>query len=359
MKQRSVLFILPYPLYKAPSQRFRVEAYFSVLEVAGIRYKTQTFFTGEDWKILYSPGFAIKKFLALVAGFFRRAGYVIFKASSFEYIFIHREASPVGPPVFEWWLSKILRKKIIYDFDDAIWMQNTVTPNPVVDWIRAFWKISYICKWSYKIAGGNDYLCAYARQFNKNVVLLPTSVNTTDRYNFLKRHSNNKKLVIGWTGSHTTMKYLEMIYPVIEKLAANYAFDFLVISNKKPSYPLQSLKYIGWSETTEIEDLATIDIGIMPMFQDKFSEGKCGFKIIQYLSLGIPALASPVGVNSEIIDHGANGFVCGSEEEWYNFLEELLTDEQKRSCFGINGRKKIEEEYSIKANTEKFLNLFN
>lgn len=359
MKPRSVLFILPYPLHKAPSQRFRVEAFFWLLDDEGISYKTQSFFTDESWKVLYARGHAIKKLFAVLSGFFRRTGFLFFKAFSYDFVFIHREASPIGPPIFEWYVAKVLRKKIIYDFDDAIWLQNTVTPNPVVDWIRAFWKIKYLCKWSFKVAGGNDYLCAFARQYNSNVFLIPTSVNTVNRYSFLKEHNNKKRITIGWTGSHTTMNYLEMVYAVIGRLEAIYDFDFLVISNKKPSSTLRSLKYIAWSEVSEIEDLSQIDIGIMPMFQDQFSAGKCGFKIIQYLSLGIPALASPVGVNSKIIDHGVNGYLCSGEEDWFQYLSLLLNNEEQRNSFGKNGRNKIENEYSIKAISKNFLSLFN
>jgi glycosyltransferase involved in cell wall biosynthesis len=354
-----VFFLVPYPLRNAPSQRFRVELFLPELSKAGIKYKLQSFIDEKTWRILYKKGYFFLKSWGILKGFIKRFVFAFFAAPFYNYIFIHREASPVGPPIFEWWLAKILRKKIIYDFDDAIWMTNTVTPNPFVDWIRACWKIKYICKWSYKVVGGNDYLCSYAKNYNENVLLIPTCIDTCKKFNRIKEHSNGKVLTIGWTGSHTTMNYLTMIWPIIQKLEKKYQFDFLVISNKKPDFPLKSLQFFSWKEDTEVTDLLKIDIGIMPVFRDAFSQGKCGFKIIQYMALGIPALASPVGVNEKIIENNVNGFLCDKDEEWYQKLSMLLDSSHLRNQLGLMGRKKIEENFSLKANSGKFLSLFN
>jgi glycosyltransferase involved in cell wall biosynthesis len=355
---KRILFVIPYPLDKAPSQRFRVEQFFPALEEHHISYIVAPFLDDKTWAVLYQQSGLLKKGWGVLKGFLKRFA-LLFKATKYSHVFVHREASPIGPPVFEFLLAKVLRKKLIYDFDDAIWMVNTVTPSPLVDMIRSVWKIRYICKWSYKVVGGNAYLCNYASKYNRNVVLIPTSVDTCKKFASVKTHSNEKKLVIGWTGSHTTMTYLDMIYPVIRKLEEKYDFTFLVISNKAPEAELRSLRFLPWKKDTEIEDLSKIDIGIMPMFRDPFSEGKCGFKIIQYLSMGIPALATPVGVNATIIEEDRNGFLCEDEQEWYQKLSLLLEDADMRQRMGMNGRKKIEEQFSIKANTEAFINLFS
>lgn len=356
--KKPVLFVLPYPLGKAPSQRFRVEAYFAELEKAGIEYKVNCFLSKEGWDILYNKGHLSRKLVEVIKGFIRRI-ILLFKLGNHEFVFIHREATPLGPPFFEWVAARVLKKKIIYDFDDAIWMKNTVTPNPLVDWIKAFWKVRYIIKWADKISGGNNYLCNYAKRFNRKVILLPTVVDTEHRYNFLKQHCNSRKPIIGWTGSHTTMNYLEMVFPVLKELEQKYDFEFLVISNKEPQYLLKSLRFLKWNEKSEIEDLARIDIGLMPMFDDQFSEGKCGFKIIQYLALGIPAVASPVGVNAGIVENQKNGFLCREEREWAQAIEILLNDTELRRKFGSAGRIKIQDQFSISANVKKFLTLFS
>jgi glycosyltransferase involved in cell wall biosynthesis len=145
----------------------------------------------------------------------------------------------------------------------------------------------------------------------------------------------------------------------LKELESQYDFTFLVICNEKPSFTLSSLQFTPWKESSEIEDLLQMNIGIMPLENDPWSEGKCGFKIIQYLSLGIPAVASPVGVNKAIIKDGQNGYLCTTKEEWYQSLLGLLEDSAKRTQMGSMGRLDIEEGYSISANKSKFLSFFH
>jgi glycosyltransferase involved in cell wall biosynthesis len=167
-----------------------------------------------------------------------------------------------------------------------------------------------------------------------------------------------RPLVIGWTGSHSTMTYLNAIVPVLEKLEKSYDFKFLVISNQPPAFTLKSLVYLPWKEATEIDDLLQMNIGIMPLEPDEWSEGKCGFKLIQYLSLGIPAVASPVGVNNNIIEDGRNGFLCVSPEEWESALVRLLSDRALRTRLGFNGQEKMRHHFSLESNEQNFLSLF-
>lgn len=357
-KAAHILFLVPYPMKHAPSQRFRVELFLPELDKAGITYKIQSFLDEQTWDVLYKGGGFISKVWGVTKGFARRWKIVLSGLSRYDFVFIHREAAPLGPPVFEWIISKALRKKIIYDFDDAIWIQNTSKENKLVSWIKAFWKVKYICKWAHKVVGGNDYLCEYARSFNKRVVKIPTCVDTVNGHNRLK-DQHTDKMIVGWTGSHSTMKFLDEIVPVLVELQTKYDFEFVVISNKPPAFELPSLRFIPWMEETEIEDLLKLNIGVMPLEKDPWCEGKCGFKLIQYLSLGIPAVASPVGVNTVIIEEGVNGFLCKTKEQWSKSLIFLIEEEQSRFQLGEAGRKGIEKDYSIRSQTEKFLGLFS
>lgn len=358
MPRKDVLFLLPYPLHKAPSQRFRVENLLFLLDEAAISYDLAPFMTPAVWQILYKAGSIPQKALGIARSYLGRLGTVLFKAGSYDYIFIHREAAPLGPPVMEWYLKKVLRKKIIYDFDDAIWIPNTSGNNRIAGLVKAFWKVPYICKWTYKTAAGNDYLCAFARQSGAvNISRIPTVVNTESRYNRLQQHKDGS-VVIGWTGSHSTLKYLDDVMPVIARLQERFDFDFLVIADKKPELPLQRWSYCPWNEQSEIEDLLKIDIGIMPLTHDAWSEGKCGFKLIQYLSLGIPAVANSVGVNKIIVEDGINGYIADTAEAWETALATLLENSTLRRQMGIAGRNKMVAEYSIASQKEQFLRLF-
>ena len=270
---------------------------------------------------------------------------------------MHREASPIGPPVFEWILCKLLRKQVIYDFDDAIWIPAISEHNRLASSVKCFWKIKYICRWASQIAAGNDYLAGFARQYNHSVLKLPTCVDTTNRFNQVQAHAQ-EKVVIGWTGSHSTLSYLDQVVSVLKKLEEQFDFEVLVICNQPPAFQLKHLTYLPWREATEIADLLRIHIGIMPLEADAWSEGKCGFKIIQYLSLGIPAVASPVGVNKVILEPGVNGYLCQNPQEWYDALSVLLNDAGLRSQMGTSGRRRIVAHYSIQSQTPAFLSLF-
>jgi glycosyltransferase involved in cell wall biosynthesis len=352
-----ILFIVPYPIDKAPSQRFRFEQYFSALQSKGITITVKPFLSNEIWDILYLPGRFPRKALAIIGGLFKRL-LLLFTLKKYDYIFIHREATPIGPPFFEYFAAQWLKKKIIYDFDDAIWIPNFSEANSFFSFLKGYTNVKHICKWAYKISCGNEYLCNYARQFNANVVYNPTTIDTENYHNKVKNQQTDK-FVIGWTGSHSTIRYIEEIIPVLSELEKKYTFEFLVISDLKPDYNLKSLVYRKWNKQSEIEDLLLFNIGIMPLKDDKWANGKCGFKALQYMALGIPALVSPVGVNTRIVDHKINGFICASAEDWKNAIELLFNDNLLHKEISKNTRIKIETHYSVKSNTTNFIELFS
>lgn len=354
-----ILFLLPYPLERAPSQRFRVEMLLPLLDKQNTQYTLRTFISPKTWDVLYKGGSVLSKITGIASGYFKRMYTVIFKAPSYDIIFIHREAAPMGPPIFEWYLAKVLKKRIIYDFDDAIWIPNTSAENKIATLLKYSSKVKLVCMWSSVISAGNDYLCRFASEHSQaKVVKMPTVVDTQNRYKSHKQHSPGP-VTIGWTGSHSTLKYLDLIIPVLKKLKVEYDFTFLVIADKKPLLDLDNWAFIQWRAETEIEDLMKIDIGLMPLEADAWAEGKCGFKLIQYLALGVPAVASPVGVNKQIIEENINGFLCIEENEWLTAIKKLIGDHKIRQSFGDKGRQKIVKEYSIEGTKEKFLNLFD
>jgi len=341
----------------APSQRFRVEIFLPDLEKAGISYKTLSFLDQQAWDILYKPGNRVLKAWGTVKGFYRRVVH-LFQSVKASYIFIHREAAPLGPPIFEWLLAKVFRKKIIHEYDDAIWIPGGEKVSKVKEWGKATWKIKYIIKWSYKIAAGNDFLCEYARQYNSSVFLIPTLVDT-ERGHFKQRDQyEGNKIIVGWTGTHTTLHNLEVIEGVIPELKKQIDFDFLVISNKRPQWDFDFI-YKQWDFETEQEDLLKMHIGIMPLKEGAWFEGKCGFKLIQYHACGIPAVASPTQVNSLITLHDQTGFIANNRDEWKAYLKKLIADTALRSSMGKAGRKHIERNYSLNSLFPAFISLFS
>ncbi|MCR9251940.1 MAG: glycosyltransferase [bacterium] len=355
-----ILFIAPYPFDEAPSQRFRFEQYFKILEENSIEYDFKPFLDQNAWRILYKSGNIIKKVGGILRGFNKRLA-LIFRARKYKFIFIHREATPLGPPFIEWILAKFLRKKIIYDFDDAIWLSNTSSSNKIASSLKNHQKVLKICKWSYRISVGNSYLKEFALQFNDNVILNPTTIDTEQLHNksLVKGTKKDQVFRIGWTGTHSTLKYIEPIFPVLDDLIKKSEFKFVIISNQPPNIKRPYIEFIPWSKETEITDLAKFDIGLMPLEDDIWARGKCGFKALQYMALEIPALVSPVGVNSKIVDHGMNGFICDTPEQWHDNIKVLMANSDARKRMGVAGREKIIDEYSVLSNKQNFLDLFN
>jgi glycosyltransferase involved in cell wall biosynthesis len=246
---------------------------------------------------------------------------------------------------------------LIYDFDDAIWMPDPSATNRFFKFIKAQWKVKWICRWSHRVVGGNDYLCEYARAFNESITCIPTVIDMEIREERLKVHGSHR-VVVGWTGSHSTLRFLDPLVPLLQRLQEELVFDFLVIADKDPQLPLKFYRFMPWSPKTERQDLLQLDIGVMPLTSDVWSEGKCGFKLIQYYSLGIPALASPVGVNSQIIQSGENGFLCATDKEWKRGLRELIESVELRSNMGRVGYERMISHYSLAAQEIPFLKLF-
>ncbi|MFV0606754.1 MAG: glycosyltransferase [Niabella sp.] len=347
-KSSSILFILPYPVNKAPSQRFRVEQFLPLLQHENIAYKLATFMDEKTWDLLYKGGSSFQKAIGIIKGYLKRWKHVLVDVHKYNIVFVHREAAPLGPPIFEWIITKLWRKKMVYDFDDAIWIPNTSTENKMMGYFKAFWKVGKICKLSTIVTAGNHFLADFARNSGaSHVEYLPTVVDTERRYIPENPKTENHTPVIGWTGSHSTLKYLDEILPVLNELNKEVEFTFLVIADKDPQLPLKNYKFVNWNADTEIEDLQKIDVGIMPLTADKWSEGKCGFKLIQYMALGIPAVASPVGVNKGIIKNGVSGFLCNTYSEWGEKLQLLLADRELREQMSKLSINTIKESYSI------------
>jgi hypothetical protein len=224
-----ILFVVPYPTGKAASQRFRFEQYYALLDQQGFAYEIRPFLSDEVWKILYLPGKFLQKAAGILGGILRRF-LLLFKLSGYDYVFIHREASPIGPPFFEFIAAKLLKKKIIYDFDDAIWIPNYSEANSFFSFLKGYANVKHICSYAWKISCGNEYLCQWASAYNKNVVYNPTTIDTVNHHNRIKNLSD-RPFVIGWTGSHSTVRYLNELIPVIAELEQEFDFEFHVISD--------------------------------------------------------------------------------------------------------------------------------
>ena len=353
---KRILFIVPYPTESAPSQRFRFEQYFDILEKQGFQIEIAPFWSSSAWLLLYEQNQTIIKIFALVAGIVKRF-MLLFKIHGYSMVFIHREALPLGPPIIEYIIARVLKKKIIYDFDDAIWLPNTSEQNSIAARLKFHHKVNYICKWSWKVSCGNVFLADYARKYNQQVFINPTTIDT-DYHLPGSNKTSDELITIGWTGTHSTTKYLKLLVPIFLELKKKHAIKVMVISDQPPDWDYPDYEFIEWNKEKEIEQLRRFDIGIMPLYDTIWEQGKCGFKALQYMAIGIPTIVSNVGVNIRIIKHGENGFLCDSQQDWSDYLSKLICSKTERKTMGAAGRKTVIESYSVLANTELFLSLF-
>lgn len=356
--KKKLLILCPYPPGTAASQRFRFEQYIPALEQNGFEVTQASFWDEATWKVLYKPGHLSQKVRGTVTGFLRRLKLVL-ESHDYDYVFIHLEATPIGPPIVEA-LLMLLRRKLVYDIDDAIFMAKTSKSNRLVSALRWRSKVGFVAKHSYKVTAVNPFLEEWARQFTDSVILVPTTIDP-EYHRPAAEPATHLIPVLGWTGSHSTAPYLDLIRPVLAELQKEQAFRLRVICNTDPGFKeLDDYEFVPWREETEIPDLQTIDIGLMPVPDTTWARGKVGFKAIQYSAVGIPPIVSDVGSGREVVDDGRTGLVVPNEPEaWRQAILRLLRDEPLRKRMGEAARAHVLARYSIPAQTPTYLGLFS
>jgi glycosyltransferase involved in cell wall biosynthesis len=346
-----VLFWVPYPTEGA-SNRYRVEQYLPYLKEAGIDYSLRSFWSSRAFEILYKTGHHFAKFYYFILGTISRF-FDLVRVFQYDVVFVHREAYPIGGAFFETILA-ILKKPFIFDFDDAIFLPASSHPNNFIERYKKPDKIANIIKMARHVIAGNHYLADFALRQNHSVSIIPTPIDTDKYYPDEKKHSS--ELVVGWIGSVTTLSFLNKMRNIFIQLSKRFChIKFKIVGGNFSVSTLSNIISKPWSLDEEIEDLMTFDIGIMPMPDNEWTKGKCGFKVILYMSMGIPCVCSPVGVNREIIIDGVNGFLARTEEDWIEKLVLLIESSEMRKRLGMAGRKTVEEKYSLSVNIPRYL----
>jgi len=278
--------------------------------------------------------------------------YHVICSSKYDIVWVEKELFPWFPRIFECYLSSI-NTKTVFDYDDAIHHIYDKNDNSFIKKLFGK-KIKRIMKKSSVVTVGNEYLNRYAKKSGaRKVIYLPTCVNTNILVN--KDNTQNKKIIIGWIGTPYTFKYVIKYLPNFKKISYDKNVEFHFCGAGSSLLDNQTFVNVNWGVELEKSFLTKIDIGIMPLFDDFFEKGKCGYKLLQYMSYSKPVVASPVGANKKIVEHGYNGFLCNTIVEWENALLKLISDKNMRINMGKNGRKKVIGDYS----TNIYLNTVN
>lgn len=337
-----LLAIVPSMYDTSPGQRFRIEQWEPLLRQRGVEITYAPFENELLHGLLYKAGNMGGKLAQVSRGFARRLS-LINSVKQFDAVYIFREAALLGPAVFERMIKR-RRVPIVFDFDDAVFVSYRSPSNGYLSYLKFAAKTKTICRLASHVMVGNSYLADYARQFNPHVTIVPTTIDT-EKYSV--RHSNPSDIpVIGWTGSFSTVQHLDTLRGALQKLAEREKFRLRVIGT--PEYRLEGVpvEAIPWRSESELDDLRPIDLGVMPLPNDAWSKGKCGLKALQFMALGIPTICSPVGVNTEIIQDGENGFIADTEQEWVDKMGRLLRSVELRNQLGLAGRATVDQKYS-------------
>lgn len=350
-----ILFLTLHRKDRSPGQRFRHEQYLNFLEQNGFDITYSNLLDSNQDSTFYGPGNILGKIRIGIAALFKRIKDIR-RASSFDYIFIYRDAFFFGT-----WIERFFKKsntKLIFDFDDSIWLNDESSSKSFFQKLKNPLKTNKIISYCDLVIAGNSYLAKHAEEFNKNVTIIPTTIDLNE---YVKSNSENKEeICIGWSGSFSTIKHFESAVEALNIIKNKYQnkIYFKVVGDGSYENVELDIQGLPWKKETELSDLNEMDIGIMPLPDDDWSKGKCGLKGLQYMALEIPTIMSPVGVNSIIIQDGKNGFLASSTVEWVEKLSRLIEDSDLRARLGKEGRKTVEEKYSVEANKEKWLSVF-
>ena len=354
---KRILFLVAHRQGRSPGQRSRFEQYLEFLRQKGFECELSYLLSEKDDALFYSKGHYFSKLLIFIKSIRIRQRDVR-RSSAYDIVFIYREAVMFGSVYFE---RRLKRKgaKIILDFDDAIWLMDVSDGNKNLRWLKRPSKTIDILKLSDRVFVGNAFLAAYASQFNAHVKVIPTTIDTAPfTRNIIPK--NPEKICIGWTGSRTTMKHFGLAVGFLKKLSEMHPGKIVIKLISDINYPADTIdiSFCRWNKDSEIQDLSEIDIGIMPLPDEDWARGKCGFKGLQYMALEIPTVMSPVGVNTGIIQDGINGFLAASDEEWIEKLSALIASPDLRQRMGSAGRTTVEQNYSFDAWKEKYVACF-
>ncbi len=339
----------------SPGQRYRLEQWEPRLRQFGVEITFAPFEDRELNAVLYDQGRWLRKMWLLSKAFGRRRR-LMKSVPKYDAVYIFREAALFGPPVFERSLHAA-GVPIIFDFDDAIFVPDKSPANGRLSLLKMAGKTREICHLASHVMVGNPYLADYARRVNPNVTIVPSTIET-DVYRIFSSDDHSGTPVIGWTGSYSTLQHLESLAPVLRRLARMERFRLRVIGPSACRLDGLDVETITWKSSTEVDDLRPISIGIMPLPENEWTKGKCGMKALQYMGLGIPTVCSPVGVNTEIIRDGQNGFLAANDDQWIEKLTLLLRSPELRKRIGLAGRQTVEEAFSAAVQVPRVYEVF-
>ena len=348
---RRIAVVCPYPEGRAPSQRLKYEQYFPSWRAEGFEVEVFSFWDEEAWGHLYRAGATWDKAAAVMRGMERRRR-TLPRILSADLIYLHLEATPIGPP----WVERAVLDSgvpVVYDIDDLVHLPHGSPANPFMRHLRSSGKVAELMERAAHVVVCTPYLEKIAAEYNPRVTDISSTIDTA-RYH-PRPHRIQPPLTIGWSGSHSTAPYLHLLDDVLREVSAAIPLRVLVIGADEFEIDGVDVEVRPWVRESEVADLSKIDIGVYPLPNEEWILGKSGLKALQYMGLAIPAVAQDAGAAHRIIEHGTTGLLAHTPREWVTALLTLLRDHELRRTMGEAGREVVVQHYSVEANTARYL----
>ena len=312
--------------------------------------------SGAFQKIVYKKGMFLQKTFWTFAGYVRRI-YDLLRIRNYDVVYTFLWVAPFAPPVFEK-LTRKLARKMIYDIDDLVFLNPPSSTNPLIHYLRSPKNHISLMKSADHVITCTPYLDSFVRRYNQHTTDISSTINT-DLYKPKKDYSVKEKFIIGWSGSHSTSKYLHLLDDVFRELAKTCSFKLLVMGDENFFLEGVETETLPWKESYEVEVISRFDVGVYPLPDEEWVLGKSGLKALQYMAAGIPTVATAIGTIFRIIKNGENGFLVNSKEEWKAVLSQLMKDQQLRERIGQKAAITVEDQYSINANKTVYLSILD
>jgi glycosyltransferase involved in cell wall biosynthesis len=351
-----VLGLASYPV-EAAGTRYRLQQFVEPLAKRGVTLTIAPFLNSAAFQDLYRrQALPRTAFTLLKSGLMRIGDIKLIKEANV--VLVQREAMMFGPPLFEWLATRVFKRPMVLDLDDATYVPYTSpTYGKFSRAVKWFSKTDDLIRWASVVTCGNRAIAEYAKDKGAQVRIIPTVVDT-DVF-VPKPHLSDGPVVLGWIGTHSTFPYLQTLFPALQELAKSYRFRLKIVGGdiNAPSIPGVEVENLEWKLGREVEDFQSFDVGLYPidagLYAENWAAGKSGFKAIQYMAVGIPFVASPVGAMAEIGNAGETHLQASNSKEWFDALERLLSDAALRQTMGEAGRRHVVKNYGLIDQTDK------
>jgi L-malate glycosyltransferase len=357
-KSKKILVICPHPEGIVPGQRLKYEQYFEHWRAEGFEVDVRPFMSVKLQSVLYKKGFYWTKISEVIKGYAKRI-QLLFNVKDYDLVYYFLWVTPFGFPFFERLYINASKGKI-FDIDDLVFLESKSTKSWLIKKLKGYQKPVFLMKHVDHVITCTPFLDQFVRKHNQNTTDISSTINT-DKYKPKQDYNFQKsKPIIGWSGSHSTVAHLKTLFPALKILKSKVDFKLVVMgTNEKLAFDGLEIESLPWQESYEVDVISSFDIGVYPLPNEQWVLGKSSLKALQYMSLGIPTVATAIGTNFRVIEDGISGFLVNNDDEWVKHLHLLLTDVSLREKIGKNAAEVVEQKFSINANKKAYLDILN